>query len=480
MLKFEDYEVCKYEFKDFSEWRKNGLIPVKNSYGLFGALDKSGREVIPCIYKKLERIQDGLIAVKGRNDLYGIIDMENNEIVPCKYKSIGEFSEGLARVEDEYENYGFIDRGGLEVIPCKFYNLENFNSGLARGFVSITSETFFIDKSGNKVIKISPFTSASNFSNGYARIYDLDYGYRYIDTFGNEVLTGKYEYVSQFYNGFAVVENNHRLCGLINTKLEEVLPCQYIDISNFSDELIVVQSPKGYGYFNKQGENVIPCKYAFARDFNDGAAKIVTKDRKKYFIDKQGKMITPYEYRYFDERKNSTVDYSTEFRDFSDDVIVINDEPGTFKIIDIAGKVLGSGTYNRVYPFHNGFARVRSDEGKYGYIDKSGNTVIPCIYDKAQDFEDGLALVTKDNDTYFINGLGQIALTNRVEYNSVLKLADSIIHLRADSKEELNRKKLSVLSLVKTDILASLVVTESEIMGDMFDEGHPEVSEKTL
>ena len=28
---------------------------------------------------------------------------------------------------------------------------------------------------------------------------------------------------------------------------------------------------------------------------------------------------------------------------------------------------------------------------------------------KTQDFEDGLALVTKDNDTYFINGLGQIA-----------------------------------------------------------------------
>ena len=98
------------------------------------------------------------------------------EIVPCKYSRIEPFSEGLAAVgincKEHQEigrngdflwhmgTYGFIDKQGNEVIPCK-YNLkfadpleviiEYFKDGII--YVIKDGNEFYIDRTGKEYIK---------------------------------------------------------------------------------------------------------------------------------------------------------------------------------------------------------------------------------------------------------------------------------------------------------------------------------------
>jgi len=66
----------------------------------------------------------------------------------------------------------------------------------------------------------------------------------------------------------------------------------------------------------------------------------------------------------------------------------------SYGFIDINGKTILSGIKKDTGEFHNGLARVQSENFLYGYIDSNGNTVIPAKYDKATDFNEGYAVVS--------------------------------------------------------------------------------------
>ena len=55
---------------------------------------------------------------------YGLIDYTGREIVPCKYKKINDFSGGVAAVSTFDDKWGFVDTTGAEVVPCTLTDLE--------------------------------------------------------------------------------------------------------------------------------------------------------------------------------------------------------------------------------------------------------------------------------------------------------------------------------------------------------------------
>lgn len=93
--------------RDFHE----GLVAVANTRcrrdfyeSYWGFIDKTGKIVIPTIYKKVGDFSEGLALVVNKNKKYGFIDKTGEVVIPLEYDCVGDFHEGLARAE-KHNNY---------------------------------------------------------------------------------------------------------------------------------------------------------------------------------------------------------------------------------------------------------------------------------------------------------------------------------------------------------------------------------------
>ena len=82
--------------------------------GRHGAIDKTGKTIIPFIYDDLHVFREGLAAFK-QGEYYGYIDTKGNVIIPAKYIATSGFSGGIAIAFDGTGAF-LIDRKGA-VIP---------------------------------------------------------------------------------------------------------------------------------------------------------------------------------------------------------------------------------------------------------------------------------------------------------------------------------------------------------------------------
>ena len=69
--------------------QNNGLMIVEGYDGLYGVINKTGKEIVPPQYHGIEKSEpNGLTIVQGENKLYGLINEKGEEIVPPKYKDM--------------------------------------------------------------------------------------------------------------------------------------------------------------------------------------------------------------------------------------------------------------------------------------------------------------------------------------------------------------------------------------------------------
>ncbi len=377
------------------------------------------------------------------------------EIVTPKYDSVGSFSDGMAWVELN-GHFGYVNKAGEEVIPLAYKSAKNFYDGLA--VVSwYDNSCFFIDKSGNKIIKPeNDYDDISNFSEGLARAgiiartYPItlsgvvisegrDMKYGFIDETGREVIPLKYDYAEDFCEGLAKVGLNRKY-GFIDRTGKEIVPLKYDYAYDFCEGLARVQLNDGedvssgkYGFIDRTGKEVIPLKYDYTYSFHDNANSFyeglarVQQNGKYGFIDKTGKEAIPLKY-YFASSfsdgmalvgqydKCGLIDktgkeiiplkydpYLGSFRDnFISDGMVLLVHNGEYGLIDKAGKELTPFKYNYVHPFSDGMAAVRLNH-KAGYIDKTGKEIVPLKYDDTKSFSEGIAQVKLNGKWGFIS-----------------------------------------------------------------------------
>ncbi|MDR2026400.1 MAG: WG repeat-containing protein, partial [Prevotellaceae bacterium] len=227
-----------------------------------GFIDKTGKEVTPCIYDHTEDFSEGLKIV-DRDDKRGFIDKTGKEVIPCIYDDGEDFCEGFAYVRKN-DKWGFIDKTGKEVTPFIYVEPNGFSEGLAMVERYLENGRFvsgFIDKTGKEVIPCI-YDDASNFSEGLAIVGKGDHG--------------------------------HRKYGFIDKTGKEVIPCIFDDLWNFSEGLAKVgkgdRENRKYGFINKTGKEVIPCIFDYTERFSEGLAR-VTWNGQKGFIDKEGYFI---------------------------------------------------------------------------------------------------------------------------------------------------------------------------------------------
>lgn len=262
---------------------------------------------------------EGLAVVKNKKGYCGYIDTTGKEVIKCQFIAAWPFSEGLARVvmENEYGNlvYAYINKTGNIVIKggpsgVNFSEKYNFSEGFA--FDNIND---CIDKHGNKVFsckreyKIDTKARAfpHQFSCGLACValgedeYTAKFGF--IDRTGEEVISLKYDFASDFSEDFSWVRKGDKM-GCINRQGFEAIPFVYDAISDFVIEhneqykfkegLACVKMNDKWGYVDYTGKVVIPFEFEDAWGFSEGFAW-VKKSGKWGVVDKFG--ISTFDYQ---------------------------------------------------------------------------------------------------------------------------------------------------------------------------------------
>lgn len=228
----------------------------------------------------------------------------------------------------------------------------------------------------------------------------------------------QYDKLAPFSEGRAAVCRGE-LWGYINTKGEEVIPCQFSRAEVFHDGLTQVVKDDAVYYLNRKGDKVFDGE---GGRFSEGLA-LLTDGR---VVDTNGNekfKVNVYTMAYTMSRDPNATTY-TDFPYF---------ENGVIAIFDMTDEDLANGRYDNVTehcydttgkllsktdaPEHKSSYQTFSEEIDYdkefndghhtGLKDVNGNIVIPAKYTEVSDISNGVALVTlRENDAYFANKNG--------------------------------------------------------------------------
>ena len=141
---------------DFSDDRAV-IRKLKNGYLTYGVIDKSGSIVVEPQFDRIAPFSEGLAAVDVTFQPVstGVIDKSGQWVIaPKPWFGIGQFSEGVAPACPENQHCGFIDHTGKFVIQPRFANAQPFSEGVALVWSDDGPPPFYIDHSGNTVLKL--------------------------------------------------------------------------------------------------------------------------------------------------------------------------------------------------------------------------------------------------------------------------------------------------------------------------------------
>lgn len=193
--------------------------------------------------------------------------------------------------------------------------------------------------------------------------------------------------------------------GFVNSKGQEIVPCIYDEIENFSDGLAAVKSRLKWGFIDKLGNQVISCIYESVQSFCDGLAA-VKKNDKWGFINTQGNEMIPF--------------YYESASGFSDGVSIVGIR-GLYWLINKNGRRLRSKSYYKISKFHENISTVAkfrdggthgpygnvTYEYKYGIINTNGDEIGNYEYDEVSIFKKGIAKFRKNKNWGLINCYGE-------------------------------------------------------------------------
>ena len=204
--------------QDFSE----GLAAVQQD-GKWGFIDKTGQMIIAPTYEEAQSFHEGLAAVKF-NGLWGFLNTSGELVIPAQYDTVQNFSEGVAPVEQN-DTWGCIDKKGELILACKYEEVRPCSDN--RIAVKWQNRYGYFDKNGEKVIDFL-YGGVKNFHEGLAVVSSGNFA---------GVEDDKYWFVGA---GLTTSYKNNQF-GVIDRWGNEVLPEEYLCISDFEDETAICQ-----------------------------------------------------------------------------------------------------------------------------------------------------------------------------------------------------------------------------------------------
>lgn len=202
----------------------NGINITKLVFSkIIGFSENIGTAIQTIIYKignqKIETSQAVYLNESGI-ELFKLppqVYLSNRNLLKWDYlDNFGLFNEGLAYMptiniaQSGEAIYGYINNKRITVIKPSFVNAGKFSEGIAiisryNNYKQLKWGA--IDKTGKTVVDFIYTSEPSNFKNGLSRIKSNEDKYSFINKSGKLIINAKYDWASEFYNGFALVGN---------------------------------------------------------------------------------------------------------------------------------------------------------------------------------------------------------------------------------------------------------------------------------
>lgn len=248
-------------------------------FGLFSTL--SNNNITLPYYDAVGKISGGMISIQ-LNKKYGFIDSTGRLVIAPKYDYTGDFENGTA-VVNLGKTYGIINKAGKEIVPVKYDDLENLSEGMA--VVMVDGKAGYADGYGREVIT-PQYANAGSFTEGIAIVKNTKFGF--IDKTGKAITEMKYDDVTPFLNGLALVIVNKKF-GVVNKTGKEIVPPIYTEISSNGAYLYFEKDGK-WGVMNNSGSIIIPAQFeGFIQAFVNDTA-VAVKNGRAVYIDKTGQI----------------------------------------------------------------------------------------------------------------------------------------------------------------------------------------------
>ena len=278
--------------------------------------------------------------------------------------------------------------------------------------------------------------------------------YGYIGTDGQIIGELKYDYASNFINGYGRVKLGDKY-DLVDKEGNVLFGFIYDDTIPISENVFMVNvNKKDVLIIDRQGNTIDRINDAEPVDIDTESFAVILKDKAGtyYVYDSKGERkaeIKDYtclsinenyiiaknsedRYGYLDITGNPVIDFKyLECEDFENGKAIAIDSEGTH-IIDDKGNIVLTTTEDYLEietPDENGLCLIRTNDG-YGLIDLNGNVVVEPIYDEINNFYDGLAKVELDELYGYINTKGEIIIP--IEYEEAVAFTDGIAPVKKD------------------------------------------------
>lgn len=234
-------------------------------------IEKISIEELRKSYDRVGDFYNGFAPVK-KDGLWGFVDKFGKEIAPCKYHEVGSFREGLARVECNYITR-FIDETGREVFKCRlaYKKVKDFSGGLA--WVDKGNSVWaVIDREGNEL----DYDKVYDYCKGFTKVQKKGL-FGVLNKYGKEIIPCEYGEIKDIQNGLFIVSKrigDKVYYGCIDENGNEILPCEKAVIQILKDGGIAyleVGEENRWGYLDKDGRELLEPEYA-----NDEIFRITT------------------------------------------------------------------------------------------------------------------------------------------------------------------------------------------------------------
>ena len=435
------------ETGDFTNGYAIVAVDDENGRPLRGAIDATGREVVPTAYLgvDVERWRDkGLALVQTWEETYGAVSLETaEEVWPCEYRSIEALTMAMEAGSDtpdllwervkaagediglrvdwypEYETitrlfgldrmalkrnglFGLFTLEGEPVTGCVF---DAIGQPLSDGTMAAMKGGKWgrIDRDGSTAEDFIHPTREEAEHPVNVQILQKDGVFAIAEKSGR-LLTG-YDYwnAKPFVNGYAALQNSEGLWGFIDGNGEVAVPFRYKTDSSYIEDIgedgfAIVQTYDSIGAYvvNSKGEELF--ETAMAKVWRAGQGMWGFSEGAQYglpgnmgFADSNGNVVIEPKYVYYTslkgEREGGIFDQNGIAR--------VYEAGGVEKYIDTTGAEVPP-TAASMYPLKEGMYWRYSSDGKCGFLDSDGETVIPFLYDAVSDFDCGCASVRAD------------------------------------------------------------------------------------
>ncbi len=282
--------------------------------------------------------------------------------------------------------------------------------------------------------------------------------YGFTDSKGKVVITPKYEYASDFYNGKSNIISNNIPGIVFSNSKHKLFPEYRLTFWYESDVGLAIKEDQS-GFINIEGEVIIPFEYEDAFPFYKDYASI-KKNGKWNYLNYRGEKVfndsLVFSYRPIidnkaifmidsikveKEKKITGKNGSRTFIEYGYGIEKIQLKEG---LIDTDGNIVLHPLYDEISGyFHNGYMRIRNN-GMTGIIDQNYKVIIPIMYEDISDIKDDLFLAKSKNKWGMINIKNQAVIP--FEYDKIRHFNEGLAQVLIKSSiGYINKKNMKVI-----------------------------------